>query len=93
MKVKRNMEIEELSNPNRYKILIQIKKNRRLKRNTKYLNQNFDFTEDINQAAEFPDMQSAEDTLTIISRLKSNEGRPRIIIKYLTPPITTGAKK
>ena len=85
-------EIEELSNPKRYKIYIQIKKNRRLRRNAKYLNKHFDFTEDINQAVGFPDIQSAEDTLAIVSKLKSNETRPRIIIKYLIPSIGTEEK-
>lgn len=80
-------EVEELSNPERYKIFIQIKKNRRLKRKAKYLNAEFEFIEDIKQALEFPDIQSAEDILSIISSVKSNETRPRIIIKFLIPPV------
>ena len=85
-------EVEELSNPEQYKIYIQIKKSRRLKRKAKYLNTEFDFTEDIKQALEFPNIQSAEDALFIISRLKSNEARPRIIIKYIIPSIKNQSK-
>lgn len=78
-------ELNELSNPSRYKILIQIKKNRVLKRKTKYLNRNFDFVEDEKQALEFPDIQSAEDTLSTVLSSAHNETRPRIIIKYTSP--------
>lgn len=81
------VETEQLTNPNNYKIFIQIKKNRRLKRRAKYLNGNYDFVEDITQAKELPDMQTAEMILQKVSRLSSNEARPRIIIKYLIPEI------
>lgn len=79
------IETEELTNPDNYKILIQIKKNRRLKRKSKYLNNNYDFVENINQAKIFPDMTTAEQILYKIARLHSHESRPRIIVKYEIP--------
>lgn len=75
--------VEDLSNPSNYKILIQIKKSRKLKRKAKYLNNEFDFVEDIRTAKFFPTIQSAEETLEQVSRFSTNESRPRIIIKYL----------
>ena len=73
-------ETEQLSNPERYKILIQIKKSRKKRRKTKYLNSDYDFIEEI-----FPDVQTAEQVLQRVSRFSTNEARPRIIIKYLAP--------
>lgn len=74
---------EELSNPERYKFLIQIKKNRRLRRNAKYLNEEYEFVEDIKKAKSFPDIQSAEEELQKVLRISTERNRPRIIIKYL----------
>lgn len=80
------IETQEITNPENYKILIQIKKNRRLKRRkTKYLNEDLDFVENINQAKIFPDMQTAEQILHRVARFYTRESRPRIIVKYIIP--------
>lgn len=78
-------ESNQLSNPENYTVLIQIKKNRRLRRKARYLNENLDFTEDINQAKLFQDIYSAEEILPIISSKLTHDCKPRIIIKYLDP--------
>lgn len=76
-------EYEDLSNPDRYRILIQIKKNRRLKRKASYLTEEFDFSEDITKAKTFPSLHIAEQILPKVIRLSSTTARPRIVIKYL----------
>lgn len=81
------IDTNEISNPDNYKIIIQIKKNRSKKRKAKYLNKDYDFVEDIDQAMIFPDLQTAELILQKVSRLSSNESRPRIIVKYIFPSI------
>ena len=78
-------EHEDLSNPNRYRILIQIKKNRRLKRKASYLTSDFEFTEDIKQAKTFSNLQDAEQVLPKIMKITTGTTRPRIVIKYLVP--------
>lgn len=78
-------EHQELSNPENYLILIQIKGNRRLRRKTSYLTENNEFTENIQLAKRFQNLLSAEQMLQIITNLISIEARPRIIIKYCKP--------
>ena len=78
-------EAEDLTNLANYKILIQTKKNRRLKRKEKYLTAGNDLVIDINQALIFPNLQAAEERLSKILHLFSPGIRPRIIIKYIPP--------
>lgn len=75
-------EHENLLDPNNYKILIQLKKNRRKKLKTRYLTSDFIFSENINDALVFESFQDAEIALTKLNNLKC---KPRIFVKYQEP--------
>lgn len=75
-------EHEQLSNKNNYKIYIQLKFNRRKKQKTKYLTNDLNFCEDINNALEFKEFQEAENILSKLKYSKFENLKPRIIIKY-----------
>ena len=73
-------EHEKLLDPNNYKILIQLKKNRIKKLKTRYLTPEFEYSENINDALVFESFQDAENTLT---KLNSEIHKPRIFIHYI----------
>lgn len=73
-------EHEKLLDPNNYKILIQLKKNRRKRLKTRYLTSDFIFSEDINEALVFDSFQEAENTL---ANLNFQTSKPRIFIRYI----------
>lgn len=73
-------EHEKLLDPNNYKILIQLKKNRRKRLKTRYLTSDFIFSEDINDALVFDNFQEAEEAL---AKLNFQTSKPRIFIKYI----------
>ncbi len=76
-------EQQNLADENNYKFYIQIKKNRKLKRKTKYLTPELNLTENINEAFEFKNLQHAEEFLQSLKIFQNTKLRPRIIIKYI----------
>lgn len=76
-------ETEKLSDLNNYKILIQQKFNRRKKLKTKYLTNDFEFSENENEALEFANFQEAEECLEKILTRKKLIRSPRIFVKYI----------
>lgn len=73
-------EHEQLLNPDNYKILIQLKKNRRKRLKARYLTPDFEFSENINDALIFEDFQQAENML---SKLNNVNSKPRVFIRYI----------
>lgn len=80
MSVETMNEHEKLLNPNNYKILIQLKKNRKKRLKTRYLTPDFEYSENINDALVFENFQNAENTL---AKLNFQTSKPRIFIKYM----------
>lgn len=85
-------EHEKLQDPTNYKILIQLKKNRKMRLKARYLTPDFDFSEDINEALVLENFHEAE---SIIAKLSNTNltSNPRIFVKYIEDVVEENGTK
>ena len=85
-------EHEKLQDPTNYKILIQLKKNRKMRLKTRYLTPDFDFSEDINEAMVFANFQEAESMMARLNSTSYKNSTPRIFVKYIEDMVKENGK-
>ena len=85
-------EHDKLQDPTNYKILIQLKKNRRKRLKARYLTPELEYSEDINDAMVFENFHEAEAMMSKLNNISNQNSTPRIFVKYIEEMVNEDGK-